>query len=426
MHFPAPHDTPRPAGPSKPQPRQAGTPPPQLQLAALRSEFCDHRAEQAFQRHHLATTRAQLRVTFLFCSFFYLAFAITDVVSMGYSGHSALLVGTRLAVVAVGLGSLLLLRLYPRSLPLTRLVASATEAAGSAGFLLIAAMRPTEFLLHAIAMTIIIVVLYIYVPNRLLYALGVALPATAGFIALAAQRGQLGRVELGTMATLLVLANIFGYVAARRYQLLWREEYRAQTVLKNLSVRDPLTGCYNRRHLHEQLLETEVSRARRYGLSLTVIMCDLDHFKSVNDRYGHHGGDVVLQAFAGLLQSMTRDTVDSVVRYGGEEFLLILPETDLAGGVLLAERLRQTLEATPVPLGEQTIRATASFGVASMRFAAAAGAGHGGHAGMDGQAGQDGHGEHGQGGPGGMIACADALLYAAKDGGRNRVCSRQL
>jgi diguanylate cyclase (GGDEF)-like protein len=169
--------------------------------------------------------------------------------------------------------------------------------------------------------------------------------ATAGFMLLAWWLGGLppGTGDHGGPAG---LTNLFGYVAARRYQILWREEYSAQMVLKNLSVRDPLTGCYNRRHLHDRLLETEISRAQRYRLSLTVIMCDLDHFKAVNDTYGHYGGDAVLQRFAALLQSMTRDSIDSVVRYGGEEFLLILPETDLAGGELLAERLRQTLADT--------------------------------------------------------------------------------
>jgi diguanylate cyclase (GGDEF)-like protein len=205
------------------------------------------------------------------------------------------------------------------------------------------------------------------------------------------------------MAALLTMANLFGYVAARRYQMLLRDEYSAQTVLKNLSVRDPLTGCYNRRHLHNQLLETEISRAQRYRLSLTVIMCDLDHFKAVNDTYGHHGGDAVLQRFATLLQSMTRDSVDSVVRYGGEEFLLILPETDLAGAELLAERLRQALAAAPVEHDGRQIAVTASFGVASVDFASST---HTAHL--------------------NMIAAADDLLYAAKDGGRNRVCVRQL
>jgi len=375
-----------------------------LELAALRSEFRSAATERAFLAHHLATTQAQLRVTFLFCAVFYMAFAITDVVWMGMTQTAALLVGARLLVVICALASLWLLRRYPRSIVIPRRVASATEVLGAAGFLLIVALRPGEFSLHAISMSIVLIVIYIYIPNRLLYATAIALPATAIFATLAAALGHLRLIELGTMTTLLLLTNLFGFVAARRYQLLLRDEYCSQSVLKNLSVRDPLTGCYNRRHLHEQLLETEIFRAQRYKLSLTVIMCDLDHFKNVNDTYGHDGGDAVLQMFAGLLQSMTRDNIDSVVRYGGEEFLLILPETDLAGGVLLAERLRQTFAATPIHSGAHEIHATASFGVASIDFASATtSAPHKG-----------------------MITAADDLLYAAKKGGRNQVRSQQL
>ncbi|WP_229218601.1 GGDEF domain-containing protein [Rugamonas brunnea] len=375
-----------------------------LDMAPLRSEFRNADAERRFQLHHLADTQAQLRIAFLFCSVFYLGFAVTDVMWMGYTAHSALLVGARLLVVIIALTSLLLLRRFPRSLAMTRIVATVTEVAACAGFLLIAAWRSSEFSLHAISMAILIVVLYIYIPNRLMYALAVAVTATIGFVLLARLLGSMREVELATMATLLVLANVFGYVAARRYQVLWRDEFRAQTVLKNLSVRDPLTGCYNRRHLHEQLLETELSRAQRYRLSLTVIMCDLDHFKNVNDSFGHDGGDAVLLAFAGLMQAMTRDSIDSVVRYGGEEFLLILPETDLRGGVQLAERLRQALASNPVPHGERMIRATASFGVASIDFAE-----------PESLTAQQT-----------MIATADKLLYAAKEGGRNQVCALQL
>ncbi|WP_307180093.1 GGDEF domain-containing protein [Duganella sp. HH105] len=377
--------------------------PAQTDMASLRCEFSDPAAEQAFLRHHLATTQAQLRVTFVFCSLFYLSFAVTDVIWLGYSLHTAVLAGARLLVAASALGSLVLLRRRPASIAVTRVVASVVEVAGAAGFLLIAALRPGEFSLHAISMSIVVIVIYIYIPNRLLYAAAIAAPATLGFLLLADRLGHLRSVELATMAALLALTNLFGYVAARRYQLLLRNEYSAQTVLKNLSVRDPLTGCYNRRHLHEQLLETEISRAQRYRLSLTVIMSDLDHFKAVNDNYGHNGGDAVLQRFGALLQSMTRDSVDSVVRYGGEEFLLILPETDLAGGALLAERLRHALAATPVEYEGQQIHITASFGVASVDFASSTHAAH-----LN------------------MIASADDLLYAAKNGGRNRVCTQQL
>ncbi|MYM67948.1 diguanylate cyclase [Pseudoduganella sp. FT55W] len=374
-----------------------------MKVAPLRCEFCDATTETEFLRHHLAMTQAQLRVTFLFCALFYLCFAATDLIWVGYELKTCLLVGARIAVAAVVLTCLALLKRRPDSIPFTRVAANIVEVAGTAGFLLIAALRPTEFSLHAISMSIVIIVLYIYIPNRLIYAVAIGALSTAMFVLLAWWLGALQTMELLTMAALLGLTNLFGYVAARRYQILWREEYSAQMVLKNLSVRDPLTGCYNRRHLHEQLLETEISRAQRYRLSLTVIMSDLDHFKAVNDTYGHYGGDAVLQRFAALLQSMTRDSIDSVVRYGGEEFLLILPETDLAGGELLAERLRQTLADTPVEHDGQQIHVTASFGVASVDFATST---HEAHV--------------------NMIAAADDLLYAAKNSGRNRVCAQQL
>ena len=374
-----------------------------IQVAPLRCEFVDAETETAFLRHHLTMTQAQLRVTFLFCALFYLCFAATDVIWLGYSLKTALLVAARAAVALTALACLSLLQRWPTSIPITRVAANIVEAAGAAGFLLIAGLRPQEFSLHAISMSIVIIVIYIYIPNRLVYAAAISAAATALFMGLAWWLGGVHGIELATMTALLALGNLFGYVAARRYQLLWREEYSAQMVLKNLSVRDPLTGCYNRRYLHEQLLETEISRAQRYRLSLTVIMCDLDHFKEVNDTYGHYGGDAVLQRFAALLQSMTRDSIDSVVRYGGEEFLLILPETDLAGGQLLAERLRQNLAATPVAHDGQRIAVTASFGVASVDFAIST---HTAHL--------------------NMIATADDLLYAAKNGGRNRVCAQQL
>ena len=374
-----------------------------ITVAPLRCEFCDVATENEFLRHHLAMTQSQLRVTFLFCALFYLSFAATDLLWVGYELKTCLLVGARMLVAATALTYLGLLQRRQDSIPFTRVAANVVEVAGTAGFLVIAALRPAEFSLHAISMSIIIIVLYIYIPNRLVYAAAIAAVSTTLFVLLAWQLGSLQRMELATMAALLALANLFGYVAARRYQILWREEYSTQIILKNLSIRDPLTGCYNRRYLHEQLLETEISRAMRYRLSLTVIMCDLDHFKAVNDTYGHYGGDAVLQSFAALMQSMTRDSIDSVVRYGGEEFLLILPETDLAGGELLAERLRQTLAATPVEHEGQQIRITASFGVASVDFSSST---HEAHV--------------------NMIAAADDLLYAAKNSGRNRVCAKQL
>ncbi|WP_256077415.1 diguanylate cyclase [Massilia sp. YIM B04103] len=393
--------------------KQASWPPAETAADAtlnhLLSEFHNPAMEQAFLRHHLRLSQRQLRMTFYFCAVFFLAFVLSDVAWLGYSGLTLMLFCARIGVVTCALFGLLAIRLRPNSVALTRTVATLVELAGTAVFLLIVAFRPSEFAGHAISMTIVIMVLYVYVPNRLLHAAAIALPATLVFVLMARHRQEIQALGLLTMGLLLLLANLLGYVTARRYQLLWREEFRTQTELKIQSLRDPLTGCFNRRHLHEQLMENEIMRAQRYRLSLAVIMCDLDHFKRVNDEYGHAAGDAVLQSFSRLLLAMTRENIDSVVRYGGEEFLLILPETGLDGATLLAERLRRRFEESTVRFEGHNLQATASFGVVTADFA------DGAQALRPEESSQYS-----------LIAKADELLYAAKNGGRNQVRAQAL
>ncbi|MEW6561830.1 MAG: diguanylate cyclase [Pseudomonadota bacterium] len=177
-----------------------------------------------------------------------------------------------------------------------------------------------------------------------------------------------------------------------------RELERLNAELKNISVHDALTGCYNRRYLYEQL-GNEIARAKRHGLGLSVIMCDLDYFKAVNDEYGHLAGDAVLRAFGGLLLEMSRDHIDCVARYGGEEFVLLLPDTDLEGGIKLAERLRTAFDNQPVRIGAgQEAHVTASFGVTAVYFPS----------------------DDRLVTPDALISKADKLLYDAKEAGRNR------
>ncbi len=156
---------------------------------------------------------------------------------------------------------------------------------------------------------------------------------------------------------------------------------------------DPLTGLYNFRRFKEALAQ-EVERTARTGLPTSLVMIDLDHFKRVNDTYGHQIGNEALKMASLVFQTSTR-IIDVPCRYGGEEFAIILPGTDLPGAVRAAERLRSVLEASRLPLesgGELSL--TASFGVASTDQA------------------QD---------PEALIALADSYLLAAKERGRNRV-----
>jgi diguanylate cyclase (GGDEF)-like protein len=136
----------------------------------------------------------------------------------------------------------------------------------------------------------------------------------------------------------------------------------ANKEIKLLSITDPLTGCYNRGYLNEQLPQ-EIRRARRYQHSLSIIFCDIDHFKAVNDIHGHQVGDQVLKEFAKCIKESFRYDVDWLTRYGGEEFLIVLPETDTKGAVLTAERLRGTISQREINVDGKPINITASFGV---------------------------------------------------------------
>jgi diguanylate cyclase (GGDEF)-like protein/PAS domain S-box-containing protein len=172
-----------------------------------------------------------------------------------------------------------------------------------------------------------------------------------------------------------------------------REVQALQEKLREQATHDALTGLYNRRYLEESL-GRELILAERNGHPVSVIMGDLDNFKAINDRYGHLGGDEILRTFGDLLKRQVRGS-DIYCRYGGEEFLLVLPQMSGENAVERAEQLRTAIAAAPVSYGASAIKVTASFGVATFPH--------------DGRTGDE------------LIAAADRALYAAKSTGRNRV-----
>lgn len=135
--------------------------------------------------------------------------------------------------------------------------------------------------------------------------------------------------------------------------------------LREASIRDVLTGIYNRRYLEESLAK-EFNRAQRYSGKLSLILLDIDFFKKVNDQHGHLAGDQVLREVGTEISTCLRHP-DIVGRYGGEEFLFILPETSIEGAKVLAERLRKAIENHPIDYENTTIYVTASLGAAELR-----------------------------------------------------------
>jgi diguanylate cyclase (GGDEF)-like protein/PAS domain S-box-containing protein len=167
---------------------------------------------------------------------------------------------------------------------------------------------------------------------------------------------------------------------------------QTEAALQQMSQRDPLTGIANRRHFFERATE-EYTRARRYGRHLSFIMLDIDWFKRVNDRWGHAAGDKVLQGLCASALAVLRQT-DLFARIGGEEFAVLLPDTDADGAFLLAERLRLNAAAQAVAEGGDCIQYTVSAGVATLAPGDAAA--------------ED------------ALKRADIALYEAKGAGRNR------
>ena len=367
-------------------------------IVRWRGEFASAGIEAAFLRAQGGVIRHELTRSLSFCSVFYLAFALADVAHLGLNRQTLLLFVVRLATAAVAVTGIVLTRRSANPGQTGYRSATVFSSLAMLTFLLVTYSRG-ELLLHGMSMAIMLIIVYLFIPNRLVNAYIVALGASAGFLALVYAMGTVNPRQLGTMAMLLLLANLFGAAAACRNAHAARRQFWTQQILIRQSVRDPLTGAFNRRHLNAGLLEREIDGARQRSASLTLIMCDLDSFKAINDTHGHQAGDTLLQDFAGLLLSMTRDGIDTVVRYGGEEFLLILPDTDLAGGQALAERMRARLAEAGSLHGQVRIGATASFGVVSARLSSWL-------PGIGSQA---------------LIAQADELLYAAKRSGRNRV-----
>jgi two-component system cell cycle response regulator len=181
--------------------------------------------------------------------------------------------------------------------------------------------------------------------------------------------------------------TIFKYLSGSDVEAQYHE------TIFNMTITDGLTDVGNKKRL-DQVVQKEIPRASRHGRELSLLMIDIDHFKDVNDTYGHLAGDSVLRDMANIIEKRLRPD-DELGRYGGEEFAAVLPETALAGAVRIAEDLRALVESHPFMVEGEQIRVTVSIGAAELQ------------PNMDSKA---------------FFRAADEMLYKAKNGGRNRVC----
>ncbi len=208
-------------------------------------------------------------------------------------------------------------------------------------------------------------------------------------------------LQTGRHSVLAVIGTLFdpltmfivALIASEVLYRTWLAAFIANQQLAEHAATDPLTGLSNRRHIEPQL-QGETARALRHRATFSLLMADLDHFKRVNDQYGHDAGDEVLREVARRIRSMLR-TEDRPARWGGEEFLVLLTDTSAEQAEVVAEKIRKAIADTPIEVNGQSVDMTISIGVAQ-------------HQGED--------------DPLDLIRHADQALYRAKDTGRNRVC----
>jgi diguanylate cyclase (GGDEF)-like protein len=347
-------------------------------------EFVDRIMEGRYRRSTHNRTLQYLRISMLVVAALVLVFAAVDYFLMGASGNFYLLLGMRSVVslscvilaLALGRQPELLYKPVPLNLVCFLLVTSN---------ILIVPLRPETFNTQLIAVFIITIALYLFIPNRLPWMVGLSSYLAAGFLFAVCFWGDMTMPQILVLALVMLVPNIVGFITTLRLNKLQREQFasllearesnqllqneivarqRLEGELRHLAQTDDLTGLNNRRWFLE-LSKQALRYTRRMRTPLALCMVDLDHFKVINDTKGHAAGDAVLVLVAEQCRKELRET-DIIGRFGGEEFLITLPNANADNAVVIAERLRLRIEAFELPGELADLHLTVTVGIAQV------------------------------------------------------------
>lgn len=359
--------------------------PNQARIHTFSGEFEDVELEQQYQDAVLAETARQQSIALAVVASMFLLFVIVDFGMMGPEAPNLnLLVSLRLVVA----GAFLVLAATTWHMPE---LANRHVAINSVLFLFanasiaVLVLRPETLDFQVISLVATSIALYLFIPTRLPWAVALNVWLAVGFLLVMALLMDRNATQLGMAVLVTLMPNVVGYLSARRLNRLQREQFlalqearhtnlllqqeiterlRLEVGLRELAQTDALTGLSNRRSFLE-LAGQALRQARRASAPLTLCMIDIDHFKPINDNYGHAAGDVVLAAVAAVCRDQLRES-DLIGRYGGEEFVLALPNTDAYAARLIAERLRARIENHRLPGDLSSLRLTVTAGIAQV------------------------------------------------------------
>ena len=385
-----------------------------LRISWCTAEFTDPDTEAAYRQRNALDGIRQARYGLGLWAAFLLVFIYPDYLNLGASGAFWLLLGMRLTLVTAIFGFGWLIARYPGWLMDGR-GAALLLVFGWTGFFLLFYLLPEDQVPWVIAMTMALLIgQFVFIPNLVTTGTIPAVYAVLGTLFSVCQVTEVSAEDLGALGLMLVAPAATGLFVAHRFQTDQRKAFsrllqaeHANTELhKEIQMRrdlearlkrqvatDPLTGLHNRRS-YEMLFQRELTRKQRYGGSLSLFVLDLDHFKEINDTFGHSAGDRALQALAGLCRKQLREA-DIIGRLGGEEFVVMLPGTALAEAVPVAERLREKIAEMEFETPHGSFHMTATIGLAGL---------------LTGDKSADE-----------LVRRADEALYRGKTGGRNQV-----
>ena len=382
--------------------------PLRYRISWWRAEFHDRDTEGRYRRHIEDSAARYASRVFQVWAAMWLLFGLTDYYQFGVSATLYGIWAVRLLLFFVLLGCALLVRRRPALAPSGLLMTPATMLAVTAYFGLYF-VSPDEHIRWLAAITMVVIVeLFVLLPNRVVCSTGVVIYTVIGtWVSVALNISETTPARMLVLVELMLVPAITGWIAAVRFETTRRREFVAlekahreiehrkglESRLRIQARTDALTGACNRR-AYVSAAEREIRTARLSGEPLAFVMLDLDHFKQINDTYGHAGGDAALVSMADRCRQVLREG-DVFGRLGGEEFLFILPDTDIDEAERIAQTIRQGIAAREFVSDDQCFTITATLAVTTLRDS------------------DDDLDD--------VLRRADAMLYAGKNEGRDRV-----
>jgi diguanylate cyclase (GGDEF)-like protein len=377
-------------------------------LAFLNSDL-----ERAFQKDYFEKTLFQIRLALLFAAVLYAMFGILDnLVIPGIKQYAWLIRFFLICPLLLVTFVLTYTRFFRRLMRLLLFLAGFASGAGIVVMIVIAP-SPGNHLYYS-GVLLCVLFYFVFVPDFMLATI-LSWSIFAVYVFMVYFCSHISLPALMNNTTLFVAYNITGMVAGYTFERYMRSDFLQRRIIherteelkkalldvekargkaEELSQLDPLTGLFNRRHFFS-IAEQELARNIRHHHCLSLIMMDIDHFKSINDKHGHCVGDLVLREVGEKIRNTLRRS-DTPCRYGGEEFAILMPETDSFAALMIGSRLQKVVEETIVETDKGPVIITISVGIATMH--------------------ENGHAEIHV-----LMDQADQALYEAKKAGRNQV-----